>query len=237
MGYGFYSYDYTYFLYIIPALIITLIAQIRVKSAFGKYSRIATAKNLTGAQAADAVARFGGAFGVRVQQIPGQLSDNFDPRNNTISLSGDVYSASTIAAVGVAAHEAGHAIQNATGYLPNKIRTALVPVTNIGSNLAVPIIIIGLILPTQYDFVVNLGIALYSLIVLFQLVTLPVEFNASRRAIKVLDEAGILYPDELEGAKKVLMAAAMTYLAASFAAILNLVRLLVLAGNRRGRDN
>jgi Predicted Zn-dependent protease len=237
MGYGFYYYDYTYFLYIIPALIITLIAQVRVKSTFGKYSRIATAKNMTGAQAADAVARFGGAFGVRVQQIPGQLSDNFDPRSKVISLSDDVYSASTIAAVGVAAHEAGHAIQNATGYLPNKIRAALVPVTNIGSNLAVPIIIIGLILPTQYDFVVDFGIALYSLVVLFQLVTLPVEFNASRRAIKVLDETGILYPDELEGAKKVLTAAAMTYLAASFAAILNLVRLLVLAGNRRGRDD
>jgi len=235
-GLGFYYYDYTYFIYVIPALIITMIAQIRVKSAFHKYSQIATMKNLTGAQAADAVARYGGAYGVMVRCIPGELSDNYDPRSNTISLSGDVYSASTIAAVGVAAHEAGHAIQHAKDFLPNKIRTALVPITNIGSNLAIPIVIIGLILPPQYDFVVNFGIILYSLAVLFQLVTLPVEFDASRRAIKALDETGILYPDELEGAKKVLTAAAMTYLAASFAAILNLLRLLALAGNRRGRD-
>lgn len=235
-GFGFFYYDYTYFIYVIPALIITMIAQIRVKSAFNKYSRIGTAKNITGAQAADAVARYGGAYGIQVQRIPGELSDNFDPRNNTISLSDDVFSASSIAAVGVAAHEAGHAIQHAKGYLPNKIRTALVPITNIGSNLAIPIVILGMILPVQYGFVINIGIALYSLAVLFQLVTLPVEFNASIRAVKVLEETGILYPDELEGAKKVLTAAAMTYLAASFAAILNLVRLLVLANNRRGRD-
>lgn len=235
-GFGFFYYDYTYFIYVIPALIITMIAQIRVKSAFNKYSRIGTAKNITGAQAADAVARYGGAYGIQVQRIPGELSDNFDPRNNTISLSNDVFSASSIAAVGVAAHEAGHAIQHAKGYLPNKIRTALVPITNIGSNLAIPIVIVGMILPVQYGFVINIGIALYSLAVLFQLVTLPVEFNASIRAVKVLEETGILYPDELEGAKKVLTAAAMTYLAASFAAILNLVRLLVLANNRRGRD-
>lgn len=230
---GFYYYDYTYFIYMLPALIVTLIAQARVKSAFQKYSRIATVKNMTGAQAADAVARFGGAFGVQVQRISGNLTDNFDPRNNTISLSDDVYSASTIAAVGVAAHEAGHAIQNAKGYFPNKLRSALVPVTNLGSRLAVPLVIFGLILPVQYDFVVTAGIVLYSLAVLFQLVTLPVEFNASYRAIKVLDEAGILYPDELEGAKTVLKAAAMTYLAASFASIMTLIRLLTIANGRR----
>lgn len=235
-GFGFYYFDYTYFVYIVPALIITMIAQIRVKSAFSKYSRIGTMRNLTGAQAAEAVARFGGASGVQVQRIDGSLTDHFDPRTNVISLSDDVYSSSSVAAVGVAAHEAGHAIQHAKGYFPNKVRAALVPVTNIGSNLAIPIVVIGLILPVQYSFVVNFGIVLYSLAVLFQLVTLPVEFNASYRAIRALDEAGILYPDELEGAKKVLTAAAMTYLAASFAAILNLLRLLALAGNRRGRD-
>ncbi len=230
---GFYYFDYTYFVYLIPAMIVTMIAQIRVKSAFQKYSRIATARNMTGAQAAEAVARFGGANGVQVQRISGSLTDNFDPRNNTISLSDDVYSASTIAAVGVAAHEAGHAIQNATGYLPNKIRTALVPITNVASNLGIPMVIFGLILPVQYDFVVTIGIALYSFAVLFQLITLPVEFNASFRAIKALDDAGILYPDELEGAKSVLKAAAMTYLAASFAAIMNLLRLLTIANGRR----
>jgi len=236
MGFGFYYFDYTYFIFIVPALIITMIAQFRVKSTFQKYSRIATAKNMSGAQAADSVARFGGAPGVQVQHISGNLTDNFDPRNNTISLSDNVYGSTTIAAVGVAAHEAGHAIQNATGYFPNKIRTVLVPVTNIGSRLAMPLVIVGLFLPVQYDFVVTIGIALYSFAVLFQLVTLPVEFNASFRAIRALDEAGILYPDELEGAKKVLTAAAMTYLAASFTAIMSLLRLLILAGSRRGRD-
>jgi hypothetical protein len=213
-----------------------MIAQFRVKSTFEKYSRISTAKNMTGAQAASSVAQFGGAPGVQVQRISGSLTDHFDPRDNTISLSDQVYASTSIAALGVAAHEAGHAIQHAQGYLPNKIRTVLVPITNFGSRLAVPLIIVGLFLPVQYDFVVNLGIALYSFAVLFQLATLPVEFNASFRAIRALDEAGILYPDELEGAKKVLRAAAMTYLAASFTAIMSLLRLLVLAGNRRGRD-
>ncbi len=230
---GLYYYDYTYFIYMLPALIVTLIAQSRVKSAFRKYSQITTMKNLTGAQAADAVARYGGAFGVQVQQISGNLTDNFDPRNNTISLSDDVYSATTIAAVGVAAHEAGHAIQNAKGYFPNKIRSALVPVTNFGSRLAIPIVIVGLILPPQYNVIVSVGIVLYSLAVLFQLITLPVEFNASYRAIKALDETGILYPDELEGAKAVLKAAAMTYLAASFASIMTLLRLITVANGRR----
>ncbi|MDF1495069.1 zinc metallopeptidase [Caproiciproducens sp. CPB-2] len=233
---GFYYFDYTYFVYIVPALIVTMIAQFRVKSTFEKYSRISTARNMTGAQAASSVAQFGGASGVQVQRISGSLTDHFDPRDNTISLSDQVYASTSIAALGVAAHEAGHAIQHAQGYLPNKIRTVLVPITNFGSRLAVPLIIVGLVLPVQYDFVVNLGIALYSFAVLFQLATLPVEFNASFRAIRALDEAGILYPDELEGAKKVLRAAAMTYLAASFTAIMSLLRLLVLAGNRRGRD-
>lgn len=236
MGMGFYYFDYTYFVYIVPALIVTMIAQFRVKSTFEKYSRISTARNMTGAQVASSVAQFGGAPGVQVQRISGSLTDHFDPRDNTISLSDQVYASTSIAALGVAAHEAGHAIQHAQGYLPNKIRTVLVPITNFGSRLAVPLIIVGLFLPVQYDFVVNLGIALYSFAVLFQLATLPVEFNASFRAIRALDEAGILYPDELEGAKKVLRAAAMTYLAASFTAIMSLLRLLVLAGNRRGRD-
>lgn len=232
-GFGFYYFDYTYFMYIVPALIVTLFAQFRVKSVFHKYSQIMAVNKMTGAQAADSVARYGGAEGVQIRQIGGNLSDNYDPRNNTISLSGDVYASTTIAAIGVAAHEAGHAIQYARGYFPNKIRAILVPATNFGSRLAIPLVIIGLILPVRYNFVVLLGIALYSLAVLFQLVTLPVEFNASTRAIRALEETGILYPDELEGAKKVLMAAAMTYLAASFAAIMSLLRLLAIAGRRR----
>lgn len=236
MGMGLYYFDYTYFIFIVPALIVTMIAQFRVNSTFQKYSGIYSAKNMTGAQAADSVAKGGGALGVQIRHIAGNLTDNFDPRNNTISLSDNVYSSTSIAALGVAAHEAGHSVQHAQGYFPNKIRTALVPVTNIGSRLAVPLIIIGLILPVQYDFVVTIGIAMYSLAVLFQLATLPVEFNASFRAIRALDQAGILYPDELEGAKQVLKAAAMTYLAASFTAIMSLLRLIIIAGNRRGKD-
>lgn len=233
--YGFYYFDYTYFLIMVPALIITMIAQSRVNSTFTKYSRVRTMNQITGAEAAERVARFGGVNRLFIKRIAGNLTDNFDPRNDTISLSESVYSSVSVSAVGVAAHEAGHAIQNAEGYFPNKIRTALVPVTNFGSRLSMPLIIVGLILPVQYDFVVYTGIILYSLVVLFQLVTLPVEFNASSRAIRALNDAGILYPDELEGAKKVLRAAAMTYLAASFTALMTLLRFLIIANNRRGR--
>ncbi len=232
---GFYYFDYTYFLFMVPAIIVTLAAQIYVKSAFSRYSRVRTRRGVTGAQAADAVARFGGAE-VMIRPVAGSLTDNFDPRNHVISLSQDVYGSSSVAAVGVAAHEAGHSVQDAVGYAPNKVRSALVPVTNIGSRLSVPLILIGLFLPVQYDFVVYAGIALYGLVVLFELATLPVEINASRRAVKALDETGILAPDELAGAKRVLTAAAMTYLAASFAAILTLLRFLVIAGGRRDRD-
>ena len=236
MLYGFYMFDYTYFLFIVPALIITMYAQARVKSTFAKYSRVGTMRNVTGAEAARAVAEHGGAFGVSVRRIAGNLTDNYNPQTNLISLSEGVYGSASVAAVGVAAHEAGHAVQTARGYVPNKIRTALVPVTNVGSRLSFPLILIGLILPVQYDFVVYAGIALFALAVLFQIATLPVEFNASSRAIAALAETGVLYPDELEGAKKVLRAAAMTYLAASFTAFMSLLRLLFLAGNRRGRN-
>ena len=147
-----------------------------------------------------------------------------------------MYDVNSIAAVGVAAHEAGHAIQHARGYMPIKLRSALVPITNIGSNLSVPLILIGLMLPVEYDFVVTIGILLYSLMVVFQLVTLPVEFNASSRALKALDEAGILQEEELRGAKKVLSAAAMTYLAATFTALMSLLRLLAIVAARQGRN-
>lgn len=235
MPYGFYGFDYTYFLFIVPALIITMYAQAKVSSTFAKYSRVGTARGVTGAEAARAVAEHGGASGVSIRKIAGKLTDNFDPRTNVISLSEVVYGRSSVASVGVAAHEAGHAVQTARGYLPNKIRTALVPVTNVGSRLSFPLIILGLILPVQYDFVVYAGIALFALVVLFQLATLPVEFNASARAVEALGETGILYPDELEGAKKVLRAAAMTYLAASFSAFMNLLRLFVPRGQQKGQ--
>ena len=151
-------------------------------------------------------------------------------------MSDSVYSSNSVAAVGVAAHEAGHAVQYANNYAPMKFRRVLVPITNIGSTLSIPLIFIGLLLPIQYDFIVNIGIALFSFAVLFQLVTLPVEFDASRRAITTLEQSGTLYDEELIGAKKVLSAAAMTYLAATFSAVMSLFRLILIAGNRRGRD-
>lgn len=231
----FYYFDYSYFLFMLPAILLAAWAQIYVKSSFNKYSKIPTVRRITGAQAAEAVARYGGAS-VRIQRIAGSLTDNFDPRNHTISLSQDVYGSISVAAVGVAAHEAGHSVQDAVGYTPNKIRAALVPVTNLGSQLSIPLIIIGLILPTRFDFLVYAGIILYSLVVLFELATLPVEFNASHRAIKTLDESGILTSEELNGAKTVLKAAAMTYVAASFTALLTLLRFLMIANSRRGDD-
>ncbi len=234
--YGFYYFDYTYFLFMIPALIVSLYAQFKVHSTFSKYSKVRNTKGLTGADAATKVLMQHGITNVTVEHIRGELNDHFDPRTDVIRLSDSVYSSESVAAVGVAAHEAGHAVQHANGYSPMKIRKALVPVTNIGSTLSMPFIFIGLMLPVQYDFIVNIGIALFSLAVLFQLITLPVEFDASRRAIETLEQTDALYGEELEGAKKVLSAAAMTYLAATFTAILSLLRLILIAGNRRGND-
>ena len=160
---GFYYFDYTYFLFMLPALLISMVAQFKVNSTFQKYSRVNTARNMTGADAAMRVMQYGGAYGVQIRHIGGSLNDNFNPSTGIISLSDPVYAATSVSAVGVAAHEAGHAVQHAQGYFPNKIRSALVPVTQIGSRLAMPLILIGLLLPVQYDVVVNIGIALYSL--------------------------------------------------------------------------
>lgn len=230
---GFYYFDYTYFVYILPALIISIFAQAKVTSTFQKYSKIQTARGLTGMQAAQQVLQWGGAYHVGFQRIAGNLTDNYNPATNLISLSEPVYGSTSIASVGVAAHEAGHAVQYAKGYFPIKLRGALVPVVRIGSGLSMPLIIIGLILPVQYDFVVNLGILLFSLSVLFSLITLPVEFNASARAIRALSETNILDEEELKGAKKVLTAAAMTYVASTFTAIMSLLRLLTIVNRRR----
>ena len=233
---GFYFFDYTYFLYMLPAIIISMIAQFKVNSAFRKYSEISTVRGVTGRESAAQVLRYGEVTGVEIQSTSGRLTDHFDPRSGVIRLSQPVYDVNSIAAVGVAAHEAGHAIQHARGYFPIKLRSALVPITNIGSNLSIPLILIGLMLPVEYDFVVTIGILLYSLMVIFQLVTLPVEFNASSRALKALSEAGILEGEELRGAKKVLSAAAMTYLAATFTALMSLLRLLAIVGARQGSN-
>ena len=234
--YGLYYFDYSYFLFMLPALILSLYAQIKVSSTFAKYSKIKNSNGLTGSEAAYKVLAQNGVTNVAVEHISVSLNDHFDPQTNIIRLSDSVYSSNSVAAVGVAAHEAGHAVQYANNYAPMKFRRVLVPITNIGSTLSIPLIFIGLLLPIQYDFIVNIGIALFSFAVLFQLVTLPVEFDASRRAITTLEQSGTLYDEELIGAKKVLSAAAMTYLAATFSAVMSLFRLILIAGNRRGRD-
>ena len=233
----FYYYGYGYFSYLIfmlPALVISLWAQISVKSTFHKYSGLRTGRGLTGAQAAQEVLRFHNVMGVRCERVAGQLTDHFDPRTNVIRLSDGVYGSDSVSAVGVAAHEAGHAVQYAQKYGPMKLRSAMVPITNIGSQLSLPIILLGYFL--SIGPLITVGIALFSLSVIFQLVTLPVEFDASHRAIQILGNTGILYGDEIRDTRKVLSAAAMTYVAAAAASILSLLRLLILFGGRRNRD-
>lgn len=212
-----------------------MIAQVRVNSAFNRYSKIQNLHNLTGAQAAQRVLATHGVSGVQIEHVAGKMTDHFDPRTNVIRLSDSVYGSTTIAAVGIAAHEAGHAVQHAQGYLPNKIRGVLVPLANVGSRVSWILIIIGLFLPLQYDWVLYLGILFYALSVLFTIVTLPVEFNASKRALQTIDETNMLMGEEYAGAKKVLSAAAMTYVAAAFTAIMSLLRLLTIANRRSSR--
>ena len=234
--YGFYYYDYTYFWFMLPAILLSLWAQIKVNSTFSKYSKMSNSRGLTGADAAHRVLSHNDVTGVDLEHVHGNLSDHFDPKTNVIRLSDSVYSQTSVAAVGVAAHEAGHAVQHAQSYSPMRFRAVLVPVSNFGSFLAIPLIILGLFLPVQYSFVVTLGIIFFSFSVLFQLVTLPVEINASNRAIRTLEQTGMLEGEELEGAKKVLKAAAMTYLAAAFASIMSLLRLILIFGGRRDQN-
>ena len=226
-----YADYYGYLIFVVPALIISLAAQIGVKSAFSKWSRVAC--RMTGAQAAQAVLSYHGVNGVAVERVAGELTDHYDPRTNVIRLSDSVYSSNSIAAAGVAAHEAGHAVQYATGYAPIRFRAAILPVCNIGSQLSMPLVLLGIIFSNA--FLVNFGIILFCAVLLFQLATLPVELNASRRAVKTLREGNLLTDEiELRGAKAVLTAAAMTYVAAVITALLQLLRLISLA-NRNNR--
>ena len=228
----FYYYDPYYWMLLVPAMLIALVAQMRVSSTFNRFSRVACRRGLTGAQAAEAVLRAHGVLDVQIQAIRGNLNDHYDPRTNVIRLSDSVYGVSSVAAVGVAAHEAGHAVQYAQGYGPIKLRTAIIPVCNIGSQLSILFIILGLFLYSEPLF--GIGVILFSLTVLVQLVTLPVEFNASRRAIQTLESGYLLEEDELQGAKKVLRAAAMTYVAALLVSLAQLLRfLLAFSGRRR----
>ena len=237
----FFFYDPTYILVII-AFLISLWAQIKVKSAYAIYSKVPTRVGMTGAGAADTVLRSGGVTDVGIVGISGELTDNYNPRTNVISLSKGVIDKTSVAAVGVAAHEAGHALQYAEGYAPIKFRMAIIPVCNIASQLAWPLFALGLVFNTAADagggigyWLMQIGIYAFSFAVLFQLVTLPVEVNASRRALTALRASGSFTDEELSGAKKVLTAAAMTYLAALAGSLLQLLRLILIASSRNNR--
>lgn len=232
-GYPF-MFDPTYLL-VIAGAVICLIASAKMRSTYAKYQRVRSLSGLTGAQAAERVLRNAGIYDVSIQRVSGNLTDHYDPRTKTLRLSDAVYNDTSVAAIGVAAHECGHAIQHNISYAPLKLRSVLVPVANIGANLAWPMIILGVIIGWMQPLI-TLGIIMFSLAVVFQLVTLPVEFDASRRAVKVLGETGILYGDEISHTKKVLTAAALTYVAGAASSILQLLRLILLFGNRN-RDN
>jgi len=223
-------FDPYFLLLVIPAMIFSMWAQSQVTSRFKKYSQQATMKGLTGAQAADAVLRGNGVTDVTIERIAGNLTDHFDPRTNVIRLSDSVHDSTSVAAVGVAAHEAGHALQYANGYAPMKLRAAIIPVTNIGSKLSMPLVLIGLIM--SMDGLINIGILLFSTVVLFQLITLPVEFNASSRALNILDNSALLTRDELPDARRVLSAAALTYVGAMAVSLAQLIRLIAMSRRR-----
>ena len=228
----FYYYDPTYLL-LIPGLILALYAQFKVSSTYTRFKREPSRSGLTGAQIARQILDTNGCGDVRIERVPGSLTDHYDPENGVLRLSEEVYGSRSIAALGVAAHEAGHAIQDATDYGPMRIRATLVPVANIGSSAAIPLFMLGLIF--SWEPLLKIGILCFSLAVLFYVVTLPVEFNASGRAVALL-ASGYLPEDEVQGVKKVLSAAALTYVAAALQAILQLLRLVLLANSRRRDD-
>ena len=228
--------DWTYIVLVMPALILAMAAQGKVSSTFNKYSRVQSHIGITGAEAARRIMEQNGIYDVSIERVSGNLTDHYDPSRKVLRLSDSVYSSSSIAAIGVAAHETGHAIQHARNYAPLSLRSLMVPLANIGSRLSMPLILIGLLFScasSMGNTLITLGIIFFGLSVVFTIITLPVEFNASRRAIACLDESRILYSDEIDGAKKVLSAAAMTYVASTVVALANLLRLIVVFGNRR----
>lgn len=229
----YFRFDGTYILVLI-GVIICLVASAKMNATFNKYSKMRSSSGLTGREAAERVLRSAGIYDVRVEHIAGNLTDHYDPRNKVLRLSDATYNSTSVAAIGVAAHECGHAVQHAKGYVPLQIRGALVPVANFGSSIAWLLIILGLILGgTSSSLFLNLGIFAFSLAVLFQIITLPVEFNASRRAVRVLADTGMLYGEEIQATKKVLSAAALTYVASAASAILQLLRIILLTRNNR----
>ena len=239
MFFGFFWGDWT-LIVLLPAMIFALIAQASVQSTFNKYNKRPTARRISGAEAARRILDRNGLYDVRVERVRGHLSDHYDPKSRTLRLSDATHDSVSVAALGVAAHEAGHAIQHAKGYAPLKLRMAMIPVTQLGSRLAMPLFLIGFFMSIYAyegsifgEIMMFAGIALFSLSTLFQLVTLPVEFNASSRAMDILEECEILIGDELSGAKRTLRAAAMTYVAAVVMSIAQLLRLLLIFGRRR----
>ncbi len=235
----YYYFDWTYLVLVLPCIILSLWASSNVNSTFKRYSRQFSVRRITGAQAAQRVLSANGVTGVKIDRVSGNLTDHFDPKSNVIRLSDSVYDSTSTAAIGVACHEAGHAVQYARGYAPIKLRAAVIPITNFGSKLAMPLILLGLLLSAFMDAsygLVYLGIACFSLSLVFQLITLPVEFNASRRAMQAIADVDILTEEEQKGARKTLTAAALTYVAATAVALAQLLRLLVIFGNRRRSD-
>lgn len=232
----FYGFDWTYLYLVLPCMIFAMLASAGVNNTFNKYAKQISRRRLTGAQAAQRVLDANGVRNVRIERIGGNLTDHFDPKSNVIRLSDNVFDNASTAAIGVACHEAGHAVQYAKEYAPIKLRAAIIPITNIGSKLAMPLILLGILLnflgEISYTFL-YIGIACFGLSFVFQLVTLPVEFNASRRAIRAIDEQELLTSEELKGARKTLSAAAMTYVAATAVALAQLLRLILLFGHRR----
>lgn len=233
---GYYYWDPTYILVVIGA-VLCMIASARVKGTFNKYSQLRSMSGMNGAQVAQRVLQAAGIYDVQVRHVSGSLTDHYDPRTKTVNLSDPVYNATSVAALGVAAHECGHAIQHAKSYAPLSIRSALVPIANFGSMLAWPVILIGLLFNTRSSgLIIDIGILLFSAAVLFQLVTLPVEFDASRRALVMLRTQGILADDELRYTRRVLKSAALTYVASAAAAILQLLRIILITNGRRRDD-
>ena len=236
----FYGFDWTYLVLVIPSVVLALWASTSVNRTFQKYANKISLRGISGAQAAQRVLTGNGVSGVQIEKVSGNLTDHYDPRSNTIRLSSSVYDSTSIAAIGVACHEAGHAVQHAQNYAPIRIRTAIIPITNFGSKLAMPLILLGILISSFADFsytLVYAGILCFSLSLVFQLVTLPVEFNASRRAIQAISDHSILTDDELKGAKKTLTAAALTYVAAVAVSLAQLLRLILLFGGGGRRRN
>ena len=235
----YYGFDMSYIILVLPCLILSIWASTNVNSTFRKYDKVHSLRRITGADAAQRVLSANGVTGVRIERVGGNLTDHFDPRTNVIRLSDAVYSSTSCAAIGVACHEAGHAVQYARNYAPIKLRAAVIPATNLGSKLAMPLILLGLLfsyMGKMSYWLIYAGIACFGLSLVFQLITLPVEFNASRRAMQAIESANILTDEEQRGARKTLTAAALTYVAATAVALMQLLRLVLLFGGRRRND-